>query len=294
MISPQDPGTATMKQSNLLPTQPLRRLLRVTTGWATPLGTALLLAGCLASGGQGSGVFGGSKPTSGAQQDAAARAESSTYRAADYANAAKRGPRVIVLPGDIKTTNSAFRPNANNIADFGELELGRANFTVLERSALGSMVGEMQTAFALGNATQAKRLFEKGQLQSTRWIIKFDVLKAEPVTEASSGFDGAAVGRIVDIVAGNTKAGQISSTTASSTRTAEEAKAWLIGMRYKVIDAATTEQVATGYYEEKMLTGRKSTSILGMSSGSRDFASVDTMVQYLVQKCVAEMDAKNK
>ncbi|MBK6852854.1 MAG: hypothetical protein IPG93_14790 [Burkholderiales bacterium] len=283
-----------MKHFDLVPAQPLRHLVHRAAGWIAPLGTALLLAGCLASGGQGSGVFGGSKPSSGAQQDAAARADSSTYRPGEYVNAAKRGPRVIVLPGEIKSAHPSFRPSTNNIADFGELELGRANFTVLERSALGSMVGEMQTAFALGNADQAKRLFEKGQLQSTRWIVKFDVLKAEPVTEASSGFDGAAVGRIMDIVAGGSKAAQVGSTTARSTRTAEEAKAWLIGMRFKIIDAATTEQVATGYYEEKMLTGRKSSSFLGVRSGSGDLATLDTMVQYLVQKCVAEIDAKNK
>lgn len=283
-----------MKHLNLLPAQPLRRLARLAMGRAAPLGAAVLLAGCLASGGQGSGVFGGSKPSSSAQQNASARADSSTYRPAEYTNAATKGPRLIVLPGEIKSVHPSFRPSSNNIADFGELELGRANFTVLERTSLGALVGEMQTAYAMGNATQAKRLFDRGQLQSTRWIVKFDVLKAEPVTEASSGFDGAAVGRIMDIVAGGSKVAQVGSTTARSTRTAEEASAWLIGMRYKVIDAATTEQVATGYYEEKMLTGRKSSSFLGVKSGSADLATVDTMVQYLVQKCVAEIDAKNK
>jgi hypothetical protein len=279
-----------MKHS-LAPSAPL---LRQLVRRVAPVALTLMLAGCLASGGQGSGVFGGSQPTSGSAANAAGRAESSTYRPADYVNAARKGPRLIVLPGEIKSVHPSFRPSSNNIADFGELELGRANFTVLERSSLGAMVGEMQTAYALGNATQAKRLFDRGQLQSTRWIVKFDVLKAEPVTEAGSGFDGAAVGRLVDIMAGGTKAGQIGSTTAGSTRTAEEAKAWLIGMRYKVIDAATTEQVATGYFEERMLTGRKSSSFLGMKSGSADLATVDTMVQYLVQKCVAEIDAKNK
>ncbi|BDI04845.1 hypothetical protein [Sphaerotilus microaerophilus] len=258
------------------------------------LGFAALLVGCASSSSQGSGVFGSNRPATASGQNAAARAESSTYRPAEYVNAARKGPRVIVLPGEIKSAHTSFRISPNNIADFGELELGRANFTVLERAALGSMVREMQTAYALGNEAQARRLFDRGQLQSTRWIVKFDVLKAEPVTESSSGFDGSTVGKVIDIVAGGSKAGQLGGVAADSTRTAEQAKAWLIGMRYKILDAATTEQVATGYFEERMSTSRQSSSFLGIKSGSADLVTLDTMVQYLVQKCVTEVDARHK
>jgi hypothetical protein len=260
------------------------------------LGFATVLVGCASSGSQGSGVFGGNRPATASGQNAAARAESSTYKPANYANAAKKGPRIIVLPGEIKSAHATFmqKVSANNIADFGELELGRANFTVLERAALGSMLREMQTAYALGNEAQARRLFDRGQLQSTRWIVKFDVLKAEPVTESSSGFDGSTVGKVIDIVAGGSKAGQLGGVAADSTRTAEQAKAWLIGMRYKILDAATTEQVATGYFEERMSTSRQSSSFMGIKSGSADLVTLDTMVQYLVQQCVLEVDAKHK
>lgn len=272
-----------------------RRRFQVAAA-STLLGLINALAGCATSSSQGSGVFGGNRPATASGQNAAARAESSTYRPAEYVNAAKKGPRIIVLPGEIKSAHSTFmqKVSANNIADFGELELGRANFTVLERAALGSMLREMQTAYALGNETQARRLFERGQLQSTRWIVKFDVLKAEPVTESSSGFDGSAVGRVIDIVAGGSKAGQLGGVAAESTRTAEQAKAWLIGMRYKILDAATTVQVATGYFEERMSTSRQSSSFLGIKSGSADLVTLDTMVQYLVQKCVIEVDARHK
>ncbi|HRE17285.1 MAG TPA: hypothetical protein PLW86_09525, partial [Rhodocyclaceae bacterium] len=67
-----------------------------------------------------------------------------------------------------------------------------------------------------------------------------------------------------------------------------------IGMRYKLINANTTEQVATGYAEEKMELGAKSTSVLGISSGQSGGLTLDSLVQRLVQKTVYEIDRKYK
>jgi hypothetical protein len=65
-------------------------------------------------------------------------------------------------------------------------------------------------------------------------------------------------------------------------------------MRYKIINAETTEQVATGYTEEKMEVGAKSSSVLGVSQAQQGGVSLDTMVQRLVQKSVWEIDSKYK
>jgi hypothetical protein len=40
-------------------------------------------------------------------------------------------------------------------------------------------------------------------------------------------------------------------------------------MRYKIINAETTEQLAQGYTEEKMEVGAKSSSVLGVSQARR-------------------------
>jgi len=69
---------------------------------------------------------------------------------------------------------------------------------------------------------------------------------------------------------------------------------WIIGMRYKIIDANTTEQVATGYTEEKMELGAKGSSVMGVSSGASGGLTLDSMVQRLVQKNVWEIDSKYK
>jgi hypothetical protein len=74
----------------------------------------------------------------------------------------------------------------------------------------------------------------------------------------------------------------------------EATSVWIIGMRYKIINAETTEQLANGYTEEKMEIGAKSTSVVGVSSSQQGGVGLDTMVQRLVQKSVWEIDNKYK
>ena len=65
-------------------------------------------------------------------------------------------------------------------------------------------------------------------------------------------------------------------------------------MRYKIINAETTEQLAQGYTEEKMEIGATSQSVLGVSNSQKGGVGLDTMVQRLVQKSVWEIDSKYK
>jgi hypothetical protein len=123
--------------------------------------------------------------------------------------------------------------------------------------------------------------------------MKFDILKAEQVAQAQQGFDGQAVGSIIAIGAGS-RGGAAAGVAVGSVKTEESTGIWIIGMRYKIINANTTEQVATGYAEEKMELGAKSTSVLGISSGASGGLTLDSLVQRLVQKTVYEIDLKNK
>ena len=265
------------------------------------LGLALWLTAC------GGGSFGGGKkpstdgnpsPLAGSSlsQQVNERADAASYKPVTYDNAAKKGPRIIVLPGEIKSNNATFvqQVSTNNIADFGELELTRANFTVLERTALGPLLREMELAYNLGDPKEAQRAFQKGKLQTTRWVVKFDILKAEPVAAATGGIDGGAAARLINIFGGSTKAGQAGAVTVDSVKTSEAAKVWLIGMRYKIIDANSAEQVANGYIEDKMEMGKTATSVLGVSKSASGQLTLDSLVQRLVQKGVAEIDAKYK
>ncbi len=237
-------------------------------------------------------------PTAGSStsQRANETADKAMYKPIEYQNAAIRGPNLVVIPGEIKSNNATFTQKfgPNNIADFAELELGRANFGVLERADLGPLMQEFQLAYTMGDPNAARRLLQKGKLKTTKWVVKFDILKAEQVAQAQEGFDGRAAGQLISILGGHSQGAQAASAVLGSVKTDEGSGVWIIGMRYKVLNANTTEQVATGYTEQKMEVGAKSTSVMGFSKGAQGGLTLDGMVQRLVQQLVAEIDARHK
>ncbi len=248
--------------------------------------------------------FGNPSPTAGSEtsQKANQAADQALYKSIEYTNASKKGPALIVIPGEIKSNNATFTQKftANNIADFAEIELSSANFPVLERSNLGPILKEFELAYNLGDPDAARKFLRIGKLKSTKFVVKFDILKTEQVAAAQSGFDGRVLGQMAGLLGaysgsrGGAQAGAVGGTAVGSVRSGESSGVWIIGMRYKVIDAETTEQVAQGYTEEKMEVGATSSSALGVSNAQQGGVSLDTMVQRLVQKSVWEIDSKYK
>lgn len=242
-------------------------------------------------------TFESPSPTQGSSssQKANEMADKGMYKPVEYANASRPGPSLIVIPGEVKSNNANFAQKfgPNNIADFAELELSKANFKVLERSSLGHLMQEFQLAYNLGDPQAARKYLQKGKLKTTKWVVKFDILKAEQVAQAQEGFDGRPIGALLGIFGGG-RGGAAGSVVAGSVQTGESTGVWIIGMRWKIIDANTTEQVAQGYTEEKMELGAKSNSVMGFSSGEAGGLTLDGMVQRLVQKNVWEIDSKHK
>jgi hypothetical protein len=249
-------------------------------------------------------TFANPSPTAGSStsQKANETADKAMYKPVEYTNASKQGPALVVIPGEIKSNNVTFTQKfgPNNIADFAELELSKANFQVLERTNLGPLLNEFTIAYNLGDPQQAKKFLGMGKLRTTKYVVKFDILKTEQVAAAQQGFDGRPAGRIIGILgafsgsAGGHMAGAVGETAVGSVKTGDSTGVWVIGMRYKILNAETTEQVAQGYTEEKMEVGATAQSVMGASSGQQGGVSLDTMVQRLVQKTVWEIDAKHK
>ena len=273
----------------------LTRLTHLAIGAALLSGASLAMA---------QPTFGNPSPTAGSttSQKANASADQALYKPVEYTNVGKKGPALVVIPGDIKSNNATFlqKFTSNNIADFGEIELSAANFQVLERSNLGPVLNEFALAYNLGDPDAARKLLKMGKLKATKYVVKFDILKTEQVAAAQSGFDGRAIGNMAALAGifsgsrGGAQAGTVAGEGIGSVRTGESSGVWIIGMRYKIINAETTEQVAQGYTEEKMEVGAKSTSVLGISESQQGGVSLDTMVQRLVQKSVWEIDNKYK
>ncbi len=264
-------------------------------------GAALLAMASLAS---AQPTWGNPSPTAGKEtsQKANAAADQTIYQPVVYTNAAKKGPAVVVIPGEIKSNNATFlqKFTANNIADFGEIELSSANFSVLERTNLGPLLNEFELAYNLGDPDQARKFLKMGKLKTTKYVVKFDILKTEQVAAAQSGFDGRTLGQMAGLLGafsgsrGGAAAGAVGGTAVGSVHSDEATSVWVIGMRYKIINAETTEQVATGYTEEKMEIGATSSGALGVHQSQQGGVSLDTMVQRLVQKSVWDIDQKYK
>ena len=98
-------------------------------------------------------------PSTSTSQKANEAADRAVYKPIEYSNASKAGPPLIVIPGEIKSNNATFvqKFGANNIADFAEIELSKANFAVLERTNLGPLLNEFTLAYNLGDPDGAQR-----------------------------------------------------------------------------------------------------------------------------------------
>src|SRR6266545_3625362 len=262
----------------------------------TLIGVALVAAASLAL---AQPRFGNPSPTAGSEtsQKANASADQSLYQSVEYMNRSRKGPAVIVIPGEIKSNNATFlqKFTTNNIADFGEVELSSANFQVLERTNLGPLLKEFELAYNLGDPDQARKFLRMGKLKTTKYVVKFDILKTEQVASAQKGFDGRTLGNMAGMLgAWGSRGGAAGATAVGSVHSDESTSVWVIGMRYKIINAETTEQVATGYTEEKMELGATSSGALGMHQSQQGGVTLDTMVQRLVQKSVWDIDSKYK
>jgi hypothetical protein len=145
----------------------------------------------------------------------------------------------------------------------------------------------------LGNVAAARKTMQVGKLKTTKWIVKFDILKAEQIASNTKGFDGRAIGGLISNFSGS-RAGSATGQVVGSVQTGEASGVWLVGMRYKIMNANTTEQVAQGYKELKMEVGATSTSVMGFSESAKGGVGLDTMVQRLIQTAVWDIDAKYK
>jgi len=230
-----------------------------------------------------------------ASQQANKEADAAMYQPVAYANASKPGPQVVVIPGAVKSQNATFaqKYGPNNIADFAEIELSKANFPVLERQDLGPMLQEIEVAANLGDANTLKK-FKKGKMQATNWLVRFDVLKAEPVAQVERKFDGTYLGimagSVVGSATGSWAAGTATGAGVASVKAEDASGVWIVGMRFKVLDANTGEQKASDYFEDKMEITSKGGGALGYTEKKTTGVTLDTMVQRLVQRAVQKMD----
>jgi hypothetical protein len=237
----------------------------------------------------------------GAGKKATELADQALYKPVEYENAAAPGPEVVVLPGKIKSCNYAFvqKVTSNNLRDFAEIELSKDNFVVLDRADSQPFFQEIALAANLGDA-DALKVFRKGKFKAARWLLTFNILKAEPTVYVTKGFDGETAGAAIELIALIANKGEKSSLgsmvgkTVASAKAADTSAIWLVGLQYKIVDASTGQQMAQGYIEDKMEATTSMNSFLGATNQQSTSITLDTMAQRLIQKAVAEIDKQHK
>jgi hypothetical protein len=112
-------------------------------------------------------------PSMSTSQKANEAADRAVYKPVEYSNASKTGPPLIVIPGEIKSNNATFTQKfgSNNIADFVEVELSKANFQVLERTNLGPLLNEFTLAYNMSDPDEARKMLGRGKLKTTQWVV---------------------------------------------------------------------------------------------------------------------------
>jgi hypothetical protein len=224
--------------------------------------------------------------------------QQSVYVPVTYKNASIPGPEIIVLPGTINGASPQFSQSVsrNGIKDFAEIELTKANFKLLDRPDAMKLREAFFYALAEGNE-QAIAAFKSGPFRPTNFLMSFDILKAESTSSVHQAFDGSAFGLIAGIVIGaavSPDMGRAVGTTVASIQGSDKSDIWTVGLRYKVVDTSNGQQVATGYFEEKLERQEQSQSFIGITQAQKSNTGFDTVVQKLVQKAVQDIDASHK
>ena len=217
------------------------------------------------------------------------------YQGATYENATQSGPSLVVLPGNITSETYEFlsRIKSDNLREYGELELGKANFKVLEKNALSNIYQEIAVAANLGDGSVGKR-FSKHKLTPPEWLVVFDISKVHAQTQAfsftdknSAMFAGALMGSFL----GSASIGQ---GVVGSINSAKEQRVWDITLRYRILDAVSGQQLHEGSFTEQATINRELTGFLGVDSAQAGGLTLGTVTQRLIQKAVAEIDKQHK
>jgi hypothetical protein len=217
------------------------------------------------------------------------------YHEATYENAAQPGPSVVVLPGNLSSETYEFlsQVKSDNLREYGELELGKANFKVLEKNSLANIYQEIAVAANLGDGSVAKR-FSKHKITPPQWLVVFDIAKVHAQTLAfsftdknSAMFAGALMGSFL----GSASLGQ---GVVGSINAAKEQRVWDITLRYRILDGVSGQQLHEGCFTEQATINRELTGFLGVDAAQAGGLTLGTVTQRLVQKAVADIDKQHK
>ena len=214
-------------------------------------------------------------------------ADQAIYQPVEYTNVNKKGRRWSSFPARSRaTTRPSCRSSRRTTSPTSARSSSRPPTSrCWSARTSGPLLNEFALAYNLGDPDAARKFLRHGQAEEHQ--VRREVRHPEDRAGrrgAVRASTAARSGRWPDCWASSAvhaaaQAGAVAGAGIGSVHTSESSGVWIIGMRYKIINAETTEQVAQGYTEEKMEVGAKSTSVLGVSESQQGGVSLDTMVQ---------------
>ncbi|KHK02920.1 hypothetical protein [Desulfovibrio sp. TomC] len=220
------------------------------------------------------------------------------YKDAAYENASQSGPSVMVLPGRVACASYEFlaQVKPDNLREFGELELGKANFKVVDQNSMANIYQEIAVAANLGDGSVAKR-FGKHKITPPQWLVIFDVTDVQSQTTAfsftdknSANFAGALMGGML----GGSSGAQLGQGVIGSINSAKEQRQWNITLQYRILDGETGQQLQQGSLTEQASLNNELKGFLGVDAAQAGGLALSTVAQRLIQKAVAEIDKQYK
>lgn len=237
----------------------------------------------------------------GASKSAHEKADAAMYKPIEYENTSVQGPAVVVMPGVVKSRSVYFlgKYGDSNIKDFAEIELGKANFTLVESADKQPMFTEMACAVNLGDP-QALRLFKNKCAPKAKCFVTFDVIEAEPVAWEVKGGSGEVAGMLIELgflIAnkGESSAlGKSLGTAVSSLKKYDYKTTWNVTLRYKVVDAFEGKELCSNEIKEQHVVESQMSSAIGVTNTETGNMTMDTLIQRLIQRAVHEIDKNHK
>jgi hypothetical protein len=124
---------------------------------------------------------------------------------------------------------------------------------------------EFELAYNLGDPDAARKFLKMGKLKTTKYVVKFDILKTSRSPPRSQASTAARWARwpacsARSRLARRARAGAVGGTAWAQCTRSEATSVWVIGMRYKIINAETTSR-SHRLHRGKMEVGASSSGV---------------------------------
>lgn len=200
-----------------------------------------------------------------------------------------KGGSFVVLRGRVCPLHPFFQNISlpENCDEFGEIELSKANFTVMGKEILQGNDSDYEFALFTGDYWTMKKMKDK-YLQNVDYVAVFDVSSLNMISNTSQSSSGSDIAFAAQLV-GLGVVGLVGETL-NSMESSNSSQKWCMVIRCRVYIAESGKVVFDKKFEVYDNTAEISSKILGVEGNRKDQLKVDSMVHEGVRLAVSDID----